>query len=122
MGAVSPVGFLSGAGSSSMGLGAGFHLLGHFRGPIPLAWVVYPGRWVVAVGRWAVLWVFGVVLWVFGVVLWAFSWAVSHNPRVAFAKGVGIGAVVVFDVAWVGWFSLGLKRGVRSQVDAANVV
>ena len=36
----------SGAGSSSMGLGAGFHLLGHFRGPIPLAWVVYPGRWV----------------------------------------------------------------------------
>ena len=36
----------SGAGSSSMGLGAGFHLLGHFRGPIPLVWVVYPGCWV----------------------------------------------------------------------------
>ena len=35
------------------------------------------------------------------VVSWAFSWAVSHNPRVAFARGVGIGAVVVFDVAWV---------------------
>ena len=25
-------------------LGAGFHLLGHFRGPIPSAWVVHPGR------------------------------------------------------------------------------
>jgi len=36
----------SGAGSLSMGLGAGFHLLGHFRGPIPLVSVVYPGCWV----------------------------------------------------------------------------
>jgi len=33
------------------------------------------------------------------VVLWAFSWAFSHNPRVAFAREVGVGAVVVFDVA-----------------------
>jgi len=69
VGAVSPVGSLSGAGSSSMGLSAGFRLLGHFRGPILSAWVIYPGRWVVAM------------------VLWAFSWAVSHNPRVAFARG-----------------------------------
>jgi len=69
VGAVSPVGSLSGAGSSLMGLSAGFRLLGHFRGPIPLAWVIYPGRWVVAI------------------VLWAFSWAVSCNLRVAFVRG-----------------------------------
>jgi len=69
VGAVSTVGLLSGTGSSSMGLSAGFRLLGHFHGLILSAWVIYPGRWVVAV------------------VLWAFSWAVSHNPRVAFARG-----------------------------------
>jgi len=69
VGAVSPVGSLSGAGSSSMGLSAGFCLLGHFHGPILSAWVIYPGRWVVAM------------------VLWAFSWAVSCNPRVVFARG-----------------------------------
>jgi len=69
VGAVSPVGLLSGAGSLSMGLSTGFHLLGHFRGLILLVWVIYPGCWVVAV------------------VLWAFSWAVSHNPRVAFVRG-----------------------------------
>ena len=55
------------------------------------------------------------------VVLWAFSLAVSQILRVAFARGVDVGAVVVFDVAWVGWFSSGLKRGVCGQVDAANV-
>ena len=71
VGAVSPVGLPSGTGPSSMGLGAmmglsaGFYLLGHFCGPILLAWVVYPGHWVVAVGRWEVL--------------WAFLWAVGHT-------------------------------------------
>jgi len=69
VGAVSPVGLLSGTGSLLMGLSTGFRLLGHFHGPIPLVWVIYPGRWVVAV------------------VLWAFSWAVSYNPRVVFARG-----------------------------------
>ena len=73
VGAVSPVGSPSGAGSSLMGLSAGFRLLGHFCGPIPSAWVVYPGHWVVAMGLQAFLWVF--------------SWAVSGNPRVAFARG-----------------------------------
>ena len=58
VGTVSPVASPSGTESSSMGLSAGFHLLGHFHGPIPSAWGVYPGCWVVAVGRWAVLWVF----------------------------------------------------------------
>ena len=37
VGTVSPVGSPSGTESSSMGL-TGFHLLGHFRGPIPSAW------------------------------------------------------------------------------------
>jgi len=69
VGAVSPVGLLSGTGSSLRGLSTGFCLLGHFRGLILLVWVIYPGRWVVAM------------------VLWAFSWAVSHNPRVVFARG-----------------------------------
>ena len=49
-GAVSPVGLPSGAGSPSMGLGTEFHLLGHFRGPIPSAWVVDPGRWLLPCG------------------------------------------------------------------------
>ena len=35
MGTVSPVGLPSRTECSSMGLSAGFHLLGHFRGPIP---------------------------------------------------------------------------------------
>ena len=69
VGPVSPVGSLSGAGSSLMGLSTGFHLLGHFRGPILSVWVIYPGHWVVAV------------------VLWVFSWVVSCNPRVVFARG-----------------------------------
>ena len=58
VGTVSPVGSPSGTESSLMGLNAGFHLLGHFCGPILSAWGVYSGCWVVAVGRWAVLWVF----------------------------------------------------------------
>ena len=72
MGTVSPVGLPSGAGSSSIGLSAGFRLLGHFRGFILGA---------------------GLLLWIVGqfvglrAVLWAFSWAVSRNPRVAFARG-----------------------------------
>ena len=82
VGTVSPVGSPGGTESSSMGLSAGFRLLGHFRGPILSAWGVYPGCWVVAEGRWAVLWVFTVQA-----VLWAFSWTISHNPRVAIARG-----------------------------------
>ena len=55
---VSPVGLPSGTESSSMGLSTGFHLLGHFHGPIPSALGIYSGHWVVVVGRWEVLWVF----------------------------------------------------------------
>ena len=58
VGTVSYLGSPSGTESLSMGLSAGFCLLGHFCGPIPSAWGVYSGRWVVAGGRWAVLWVF----------------------------------------------------------------
>ena len=58
VGTVSYLGSPSGTESLSMGLSAGFCLLGHFRGPIPSAWGVYSGRWVVAGGRWAVLWAF----------------------------------------------------------------
>ena len=58
VGTVSPVGSPSGTESLSMDLSAGFHLLGHFCGPIPSAWGVYSGCWVVAMGIWAVLWAF----------------------------------------------------------------
>ena len=37
VGTVFPVGSPGGTESSLMGLSAGFHLLGHFRGPIPSA-------------------------------------------------------------------------------------
>jgi hypothetical protein len=54
------------------------------------------------------------------VVLWGFSWAVSHNPRVAFAREVDVGAVVVFDVARGGPVLVGFEArcawsGRRSQ-------
>ena len=55
VGTVSPVGSPSGTESLSMGLSAGFCLLGHVCGLIPSARGVYSGRWVVAVGKWAVL-------------------------------------------------------------------
>ena len=58
------------------------------------------------VGRWAVWWVDGQFGGYMGslvglqAILWVFSWTVNCNPRVAFARGVDLGAVVAFAMAW----------------------
>ena len=79
VGAVSPVGLPSGAGSSSMGLGAGFHLLGHFCGQFcQHGWFILGA---------------GLLPRVDG----QFCGHFCGIMRVA--RGVDIGAVVVFDVA-----------------------
>ena len=75
-----------------MGLSAGFHLLGHFHGPIPSAWEIYSGRWVVVMGRWVVLWVFRQFCGGFH------GWLVIIQG-LRLRGGVDLGAMVAFAVA-----------------------
>ena len=105
VGTVSPVGSPSGTESSSMGLSTGFHLLGHFRGPIPSAWGFILDA--------------GLLPWVDGPFCGRF-----HGRLVAIRDCVCEGGLTwgggCICRGTVGRFLSRLKRGVRGRVDAAN--
>ena len=89
-----------------MGLSTGFHLLGHFRGPIPSAWGFILDA--------------GLLPWVDGPFCGRF-----HGRLVAIRDCVCEGGLTwgggCICRGTVGRFLSRLKRGVRGRVDAANV-
>ena len=57
------------------------------------------------------------------VVSWVFSWAVSRNPRVVFARGVGLTLGWSSCLPWggVGWFLSCLYLDLHGWVNTANM-